>query len=120
MLCFRAMKSRLFFALACCIFAASPGTGFQTYAQTPDPAIASLEARHSPDWLKSGTVYQVFVRSFSPAGDMNGVTARLDDLHKLGVNIVWLMPNYPTFRSRNRNLKPSNALEARISEKQVQ
>ena len=89
------MKSRLFAALACCIFAASPGTGNQSYAQTSDPSIASLEARHSPDWLKSGTVYQVFVRSFSPAGDLNGVTARLDNLRKLGVNIVWLMPIHP-------------------------
>jgi cyclomaltodextrinase / maltogenic alpha-amylase / neopullulanase len=89
------MKSRLFVALACCFFAASPGTGFQTHAQTPDPAIASLEARPSPEWLKSGTVYQVNVRAFSPAGDLNGVTARLDDLHKLGVNIVWLMPIHP-------------------------
>jgi 1,4-alpha-glucan branching enzyme len=89
------MKSRLFVALACCIFAASPGTGNQSYAQTPDPGIASLEARSSPDWLKSGTVYQVFVRSFSPAGDLNGVTARLDELRKLGVNIVWLMPIHP-------------------------
>jgi cyclomaltodextrinase len=95
MLCFRAMKLRLFAALACCIFAASPGTGFKSFSQTPDPAVASLEARHSPDWLKSGTVYQVFVRSFSPAGDLNGVTARLNDLHNLGVNIVWLMPIHP-------------------------
>ena len=89
------MKSRRFVVLACCIFAASPETGFQSYAQKPDPAIASLEARRSPDWLKSGIVYQVFVRSFSPAGDLNGVTARLDDLHKLGVTIVWLMPIHP-------------------------
>lgn len=95
MLCFRAMKSRLFVALACCLFAASPGTGFQTHAQTRDPAIAKLEARPSPEWLKSGTVYQVFVRAFSPAGDLNGVTSNLDDLHALGVNIVWLMPIHP-------------------------
>ena len=45
---------------------------------------ASLEARPSPEWLKSGTIYQIFVRSFSPSGDLNGVTARLDDLHTLG------------------------------------
>jgi cyclomaltodextrinase len=88
------MKSRLFVALAY-FFAASLGTGFQTDAQTPDPTIASLEARPSPVWLKSGTVYQVFVRAFSPAGDLNGVTARLDDLHELGVNIIWLMPIHP-------------------------
>jgi len=95
MLCFRAMKSRLFVALGCCSLAVSLGTGLQTNAQTPDPAIAALEARPSPEWLKSGTVYQVFVRAFSPAGDLKGVTAKLDDLHKLGVNIVWLMPIHP-------------------------
>lgn len=94
MLCFRAMKSRQFVVFAC-FFAATLGTGFQDYAQTPDPAIASLEARHSPEWLKSGVIYQVFVRSFSPAGDLNGVSARLDDLHTLGVNIIWLMPIHP-------------------------
>src|SRR3569833_3126403 len=84
MLCFRAMKSRLFAALACCIFAASPGIGNQSSAQTADPNIASLEATHSPDSLKSGTVHQVFVPSFSPAGDLNCAAARLDVLKKLG------------------------------------
>src|ERR1700739_149446 len=88
------MKSRLYFALAC-FFAASLGTGFPTIAQQPDPAIASFQARPSPEWLKSGAIYQIFVRSFSPSGDLNGVTARLDDLHKLGVNILWLMPIHP-------------------------
>jgi glycosidase len=88
------MKSRPFFALAC-FFAALLGAGLPTFAQQPDPAIASLQARPSPEWLKSGTIYQTFVRSFSTSGDLNGVTARLDDLHKLGVNIVWLMPIHP-------------------------
>ena len=88
------MKSRLHFALAC-FFAASLGAGFPTFAQQPDPAVAALHARPSPQWLKSGTIYQIFVRSFSPSGDLNGVTARLDDLHNLGVNILWLMPIHP-------------------------
>jgi cyclomaltodextrinase len=70
-------------------------TGAGLAAQQPDPAIAALSARHSPDWLKSGVIYQIFVRSFSPSGDLNGVTARLDDLHSLGVNILWLMPIHP-------------------------
>lgn len=70
-------------------------TGLTIHAQQPDPTIASQPARSSPEWLKSGVIYQVFVRSFSPSGDLNGVTARLDDLHNLGVNIVWLMPIHP-------------------------
>jgi cyclomaltodextrinase / maltogenic alpha-amylase / neopullulanase len=93
-LCFRAMKSRPFFALAF-LLAAIPGAGNPSFAQQPDPAIASQPARPSPEWLKSGTIYQIFVRSFSMAGDLNGVTARLDDLHALGVNILWLMPIHP-------------------------
>ena len=62
--------------------------------------LSSLPARHSPEWLKSGAIYQVFVRSFSPSGDLNGVTARLDDLHTPGVNILWLMPIHPDGQAR--------------------
>ena len=57
-----------------------------------DPSVASLPARSSPAWLKDGVIYQIFVRSFSPEGNLNGVTSRLDELQKLGVNILWLMP----------------------------
>ena len=64
-------------------------------AQEATPPISSQPARTSPAWLKSGVIYQVFVRSFSPTGDLNGVTARLDELHALGVNILWLMPIHP-------------------------
>src|SRR5271168_3493302 len=65
------------------------------FAQQTETAISSQPARTSPAWLKSGVIYQIFVRSFSPAGDLNGVTSRLDELHSLGVNILWLMPIHP-------------------------
>lgn len=64
-------------------------------AQQADASIPSLNARPSPEWLKSGVVYQVFPRSFSAEGNLQGVTRRLNDLHDLGVNIVWLMPIHP-------------------------
>lgn len=57
--------------------------------------ISSATARTSPDWLRSGTIYEIFPRDFSPAGNLNGVTAQLDELHALGVNILWLMPIHP-------------------------
>ena len=40
-------------------------------------------------------VYEINVRTFSPAGNFQGVTARLGDLSKLGVNLLWLMPIHP-------------------------
>ncbi len=58
-----------------------------------DPA--SLSARKSPDWIRSAVVYEIFPRDFSPEGDLNGITARLNDLQDLGVNVLWLMPIHP-------------------------
>ena len=55
----------------------------------------SWAARTSPTWLRDGVVYEVFPRDFSKAGNFSGVTARLDDLHALGVTILWLMPIHP-------------------------
>lgn len=40
-------------------------------------------------------MYEVNLRAFSEAGDLNGVTARLDDIQSLGVNTLWLMPIHP-------------------------
>ncbi len=48
-----------------------------------------------PDWLPGAVIYEVFPRDFSPSGDFNGVTAGLDRLHQLGVDVVWLMPIHP-------------------------
>ena len=60
-----------------------------------DQDFSSATARSSPDWLRSGTIYEIFPRDFSPAGNLAGVTARLDELHHLGVNILWTMPIHP-------------------------
>ncbi len=57
--------------------------------------ISTETARSSPDWLRSGTIYEIFPRDFSAAGNLAGVTAKLDELHQLGVNILWLMPIHP-------------------------
>ena len=57
--------------------------------------VSSVIARPSPDWLRSGTIYEIFPRDFSMAGNLNGVTASLDDLQRLGVNILWTMPIHP-------------------------
>jgi glycosidase len=41
-------------------------------------------------------MYEIFPRNFSQAGDLNAITARLDELKDLGVDILWLMPVHPT------------------------
>jgi alpha-glucosidase len=50
-------------------------------------------------WLRRGTIYQVYPRSFQDTdgdgvGDLQGVRARLPYLAELGVDAVWLSPFY--------------------------
>ena len=53
-----------------------------------------------PDgWWKSAVVYQIYPRSFMDSngdgvGDIPGMTARLDYLAQLGVDVLWLSPVY--------------------------
>ena len=58
----------------------------------------------SPDrmaWWKSGTIYQVYPRSFQDSdgdgiGDLKGIEARLDHLCALGVDALWISPIFPS------------------------
>ena len=57
--------------------------------------LSKATARPSPAWLRAGVLYEIFPRHFSAAGNLNGVTAKLDELKDLGVNVLWLMPIHP-------------------------
>src|SRR5208337_2281822 len=56
---------------------------------------SAAPANPSPQWLRDGVIYEIFPRDFSRAGNLAGVTARLDDLKQLGVTILWIMPIQP-------------------------
>jgi alpha-glucosidase len=48
-------------------------------------------------WWKKTTVYQIYPRSFADAngdgiGDLEGILGRLDYLHELGVETLWISP----------------------------
>ena len=55
----------------------------------------SKAARPSPQWVRDAVIYEAFPRNFSAEGNFNGITARLDELKDLGVNVLWLMPIHP-------------------------
>ena len=50
-------------------------------------------------WWKEAVVYQIYPRSFADSngdgiGDLNGITAHLDYLKQLGVDVIWVSPIY--------------------------
>jgi glycosidase len=57
----------------------------------------STDAQEVGAWLKSSTMYSVFVRSFRDSdgdgvGDLQGVIDGLDYIQSLGVDTIWLLP----------------------------
>lgn len=69
-------------------------------------------------WWQESAVYQIYPRSFADSngdgiGDLRGIISRLDYLHALGVNVVWLSPVYKSPNDDNgydisdyRNIMP--------------
>ena len=50
-------------------------------------------------WWKEAVVYQIYPRSFADSngdgiGDLNGITAHLDYLKNLGIDVIWVSPVY--------------------------
>jgi cyclomaltodextrinase len=64
-------------------------------AQQPARDVSKESARATRDWVRDGVVYEIYPRQFSAQGNFKGITARLDDLKDLGVDILWLMPIHP-------------------------
>jgi oligo-1,6-glucosidase len=57
-------------------------------------------------WWKDAVVYQIYPRSFldtdgDGVGDLPGITARLDYLKDLGVDVVWLSPHFDSPNADN-------------------
>jgi len=59
-------------------------------------------ARPAPAWVRDGVVYEIFPRNFSSAGTFEGITSRLDELHEMGVSILWLMPIHPSGKLKSK------------------
>jgi alpha-glucosidase len=52
-------------------------------------------------WWRDAVIYQIYPRSFQDSdgdgvGDLRGIASRLDHLHELGVDALWLSPIYPS------------------------
>ena len=51
-------------------------------------------------------MYQAHIRPYSTAGNLAGVTARLDNIKALGINVIYLMPVYPHGTDSRSSVSP--------------
>jgi maltose alpha-D-glucosyltransferase/alpha-amylase len=59
------------------------------------------QLKDDPLWYKDAIIYELPIKSFLDSnsdgvGDFKGLIQKLDYLHHLGVNAVWLLPFYPS------------------------
>ena len=47
----------------------------------------------APAWWKEAVFYQIYPKSFAPGG-LRGILSKLDYLHDLGIDAIWLSPVY--------------------------
>jgi glycosidase len=67
----------------------------------PSTTPVTLPPYTTPDWFQGAVLYEIFVRSYVDSdgdgvGDLRGIIDRLDYLVELGVDVIWLMPIYPS------------------------
>ena len=76
-----------------CVFVAGSIGAAQTIARAGD------EEGHQ--WWQHAVFYEIYPRSFADSnndgvGDLNGITSKLDYLHDLGVDAIWITPCFPS------------------------
>ncbi len=65
------------------------------------PGPSAYQPPDDPLWYKDAIFYEVHVRAFCDSdgdgtGDFRGLVQKLDYLEELGINILWLLPFYPS------------------------
>jgi glycosidase len=55
-----------------------------------------------PQWAQGATIYQLFVRAFTPEGTFAAATAKLPEVKDLGVDIIYLLPIHPIGQERRK------------------
>lgn len=55
-----------------------------------------------PEWCYDAVIYELNIRQFSAEGNFQGVSAQLERLRDLGVDLIWLMPVFPIGQERRK------------------
>jgi alpha-glucosidase len=87
-----AVKNRITLVLCLCVSLLRVPSAFGQNAGTDAEGHA---------WWQHAVFYEVYPRSFADSngdgiGDLNGITSKLDYLHDLGLDAIWITPCFPS------------------------
>lgn len=85
-------RRSLLVVLTLVVMACAPGDQPAAGSGTQGATIETLDA---PPLAARTSLYEVFVRDFSPGGNFRGLIAGLDRIQAAGAEVVWLMPIFP-------------------------
>jgi alpha-glucosidase len=79
----------------------TPLSAFTPALADRGPAMPANRYAAAADWWKHAVIYEIYPRSFADSnndgtGDLNGITAHLDYLQRLGIDAIWLTPMFPS------------------------
>ncbi len=63
----------------------------------------AIDGVGKPAWVQDAVVYEVFVPDASEKGTFRGLIGRLDDIERMGVTTLWLMPIHPIGEKRRKD-----------------
>ncbi len=95
-------RSSFFYLLIACLstalFAQTQSTQ-HTPAERTKSAFATDAEGHA--WWQHAVFYEIYPRSYADStndgfGDLNGITSKMEYLHKLGVDAIWITPCFPS------------------------
>jgi alpha-glucosidase len=96
-----ASRLRAFVVLLLLSLPVNHGLAWAQRAASAVPAGRQSQQAANDPWWKHAVIYEIYPRSFQDSngdgvGDINGITQRLDYLHDLGVDAIWITPMYPS------------------------
>ena len=81
------------------------------------PDTVNLKRWHS-NWIDKSVVYEIYTKSFSFGGNLNGIIPQLPRLKNLGINCIWLMPIMPAASPHGYNITDYYDINPELGTKQ--
>ncbi len=94
-------RAKFLFATLSLVLWLDAGTSLAQQPPQQSSKHEQAQQKSQDPWWKHAVIYEIYPRSFQDSngdgvGDINGITSRLDYIHDLGIDAIWISPMYPS------------------------